>query len=199
MSSRKYFYVLSGILVLFICLIIAGTVGGNMLLQKQSKKLSTLKVENESLEMQQNALIQAKSDVEKYSELDKITRSVVPQDKDQAKTVREIVQIAEQNYVPIKSVSFQTSNLGDSAGGAVPGAPKTSVSQVKPVEGIAGVFTLEIQVSSDGKVSYQNFLKFLEGLEKNRRTAHVTGINLDPNDNGATLEFSLILNAYVKP
>lgn len=201
MNSRKYFYILSGILFLFICAIIAGTVVANMLLQKQSKKLSVLKVENESLEIQQNALIQAKADVEKYSDLDKITKSVVPQDKDQAKTVREIVTIAGQNNIPIKSVSFQTSTLGDAAGsGAVaPGTPKIPVSQVKPVEGISGVYTLEVQVGSDGKVSYQNFLKFLDGLEKNRRTAHVTGISLDPSDNGTKLVFNLTLNAYLKP
>ena len=201
MTSRRYFYLLCGILVVFVGLIIGGAVGGNMLLQKQSKKLSALKVENESLELQQNALIQAKVDVEKYSELDKITKSVVPQDKDQAKTVREIVTIAQQNSIPIKSVSFQSSNLGDATvpGAAAPGTPKTSVSQVKPVEGIPGVFTLEIQVGSDGKVSYQDFLKFLEGLEKNRRTAHVTSISLNPSDNGTKLQFNLTLNAYVKP
>lgn len=201
MASRKYFYLLSGILILLIGLIIGSAIAGNMLLEKQSKKLSALKVESDSIDMQQGALIQAKTDVEKYSDLDKITRSVVPQDKDQAKTVREIVQIAQQNDIPIKSVSFQTSNLGDSAipGAATPGVSRAPVSQVKPVEGIPGVYTLEIQVGSDGKVSYQSFLKFLDGLEKNRRTAHVTGINLDPSDNGTKLVFNLTLNAYVKP
>ncbi len=199
MGSRKYFYLLFAVLVLFIMLIVAGTVGGNMLLQKQSKKLSSLKVESESLEMQQSALIQAKADIERYSELDKITKSVVPQDKDQAKTVREIVTIAQQNGIPIKSVSFETSNLGDSAAGASPSASKSSVSQVKPVEGIPGVYTLEIQVESDGEVSYKNFLNFLDGLEKNRRTAHVTGINLNPAVGGTMLTFDLTLNAYLKP
>lgn len=200
MSPRKYFYLLFTTLVLLMLIIIAATVGGNSILKNKSKELSSLKVENESLELQQNALVQAKADAEKYEELDKITKTIVPQDKDQAKTIREIVTIAAQNNVPIKSVSFETSNLGDAAAAApTPGVPKTSISQVKPVEGIAGVFTLEIQVDSDGKVSYQDFLNFLAGLEKNRRTAHVTGINLSPSDNGTMLVFNLTLTAYLKP
>lgn len=194
-----------GTLGLLIALITSGTVGGNILLEKQSKKLSTLKLENESIETQQNALAQAKKDVERYTELDKIAKSVVPQDKDQAKTVREIVQIAGANNIPVKSVTFQASTLGNAAVAAPQGQDdpatkaKPSVSQLKPVEGIPGVYTLEIQVASAGKVSYQNFLKFLESLEKNRRTAHVNGINLKPSSNGTQLDFNLTLNAYVKP
>lgn len=209
MTSKRYFYVLLVILILFLASIFGATVGGNMILEKQSAKLAALKMEDESIEQQQTALLQAKKDVERFSEIEKITRSVVPQDKDQAKTVREIVKIAGDNYVPIKSISFETSTLGEAKpagpGSAAPAAGSTAapkpptVSQVKPVEGIPGVYSLEIQVGSAGKVSYQNFLKFLENLEKNRRTAHVSGINLEPSEDGRTLEFNLTLNAYVKP
>ncbi len=212
MTSRKYFFLLSGVLALLILVILAGTVGGNIILQKQAKKLLDLKLENATIEMQQTALTQAKKDVERYSEIDSIARSVVPQDKDQAKTVREIVQIAQENKIPIKSVSFEASNLGvvaPKAPAANPDdkttetAPKTpavpAVSQVKPVDGIPGVFTLPIQVASDGKVSYQNFLRFLESLETNRRTAHVSAINIEPDEDGTSLTFNLTLNAYVKP
>lgn len=199
MNSRKYFYALSAILLLLVGLVIAATAGGNSILEKKSKKLYDLKVQNETIEMQQSALVQAKADAEKYSELNKITRAIVPQDKDQAKTIREIVAIAGQNSIPIKSVSFESSNLGDTAGPSSAATPKTPVSQVKAVEGIPGVYTLEIQVESSGKVSYQSFLKFLDGLEKNRRTAHVTGITLNPANGGRDLDFKLTLSAYVKP
>ena len=212
MSSKKYFYGMVALLILLILAIIGSTVAGNMLLEKQSKKLSELKVENESIELQQNALIQAKKDVEKYNEIDQIAKSVVPRDKDQAKTVREIVQIANASGVPIKSVTFPTSTLGQAAptpapapageGGAAStpqAAPKPTDGQVKAVSGLAGVYVMEIKVESNGKVSYQNFLKFLDALEKNRRTAHVNGIKLDPSDNGRNLSFNLTLNAYLKP
>ncbi len=209
MTSKRYFYVMLGVLALLFGLIIAGTVAGNNLLEKQSHKLTSLKSEDSSIEQQQNALIQAKKEVERYSELEKITKSVVPQDKDQARTVREIVKIAGQNGIPIKTISFDTSTLGDTkapaggtgaAGGTAAGQPKQApISQVKPVQGIPGVYSLEIQVSSAGKVSYQNFLRFLESLEKNRRTAHVTSVDLQPSEDGRQLDFNLKLNAYVKP
>lgn len=205
MTAKKYFYVMVAALVLLGLLIAGGAVGGNMLLEKQSRKLSDLKVENETLEQQQTALIQAKADVERYAEIEKIAKSVVPQDKDQAKTVREILQIAAASGVPIKSVSFPVSTLGNApqAGatqqGATTATKQPTPSQLKPVEGIAGVYTLEIQIESNGRVSYQSLLRFLEGLEKNRRTAHVSGINLSPFDNGNRLEFDITLNAYVKP
>lgn len=208
MTSKKIFYIQAGIFVLLATLIIAGTFGGNATLQTQSKKLSAIKVESASIELQQSALIQAKKDIERYSDLDKIARTVVPQDKDQAKTVREIVTIAAQNNIPIKSISFETSKLGEAAPktsvpaegeAAVPKPVAPSVSQVKPVTGINGVFTLPIQVESAGQVKYQDFLKFLDSLEKNRRTAHVSTINLEPTNNGSTLNFNITLNAYVKP
>lgn len=211
MSSKKFFFVLTALFVLLSGLLIAGVVGGNMLLEKKSEELKTLKAENEAVELQQTALIQAKQDIERYAEIESIAKSVVPQDKDQAKTVREIVAIAAENGIPIKSVSFQNSTLGDkpaatsapaaTAGGSAGSATATpkAISQLEPVKGIQGVYTLEIQVSSAGEVSYQNFLSFLEGLEKNRRTAHVTGISLEPSDSGQQLNFNLTLNAYVRP
>lgn len=205
MTSRKYYFVLLAIFLLLLGGIIAGALGGNMLLEKQSSKLSALKAENESIELQQNALIRAKKDVERYGEIDEIAKSVVPQDKDQAKTVREIVQIANEHGVPIKSVTFPASDLGKTAptteGGSTAGSAEKqpAISQVKPVKGIAGVYFLEIQVDSAGEVPYQNFLNFLEGLEKNRRTAHVNNINLEPSKDGSSLNFNLTLNAYVKP
>lgn len=209
MTPKRYFYLQVAVFLLLIALIIGGAVGGNIILQNQSRELSALKVESAAIDMKQSALIQAKKDVERYSELDAIARTIVPQDKDQAKTVREIVQIARENNIPIKSISFETSNLGETKGNApvtsgttgeaTSGPAKPTVSQVKPIPGIAGVFTLPIQVESAGQVSYQDFLGFLESLEKNRRTAHVDTINLEPSEDGNRLNFNLTLNAYVKP
>lgn len=214
MSSKRYFYMLTGCFAFILLLIIGATIGGNYLLQKQSKKLLSLKVENKAVESQQTALVQAKKDIDKYSDLLRITKSVVPQDKDQAKTVREIVNIASTNSIQIKSVTFESSNLGGSStsapaansGGQAAPASQTPaataqppISQLKPVQGIPGVYTLDLQVASDGDVAYQDFLKFLEKLEKNRRTAHVTAITLNPSQDGKRVKFNLTLSAYVKP
>ncbi len=210
MSAKKFFYVQLGLLGLLIAGVLASAVAGNILLEKQSKKLTELRLQNKTIDAQQTALVQAKKDIEKYNQLNEIAKSIVPQDKDQAKTVREIVKIAQDNRIPIKSVSFDSSNLGDmtkttavpdSSGGgsAASSAPKVpSVTQVKPIQGINNVYTFPIQVETSQAVSYQNFLAFLESLEKNRRTAHVGSINLKPSADGKSLEFTLALNAYVK-
>lgn len=200
MTPKKIHFLLIGVLVLLIILICGATYQGNAFFVKQSQKITDLKVEAEAIEMQQNALIQAKKDIEKYSELESIAKTVVPQDKDQAKTVREIIQIANDNDIPIKSVVFDSSTLGDAKPrGGSSQQSQSQISQAKPVEGINGVYALPIQIDSSEEVAYPNFLKFLGSLEKNRRTAHVDTINVTPNEIGSALEFSLTLNAYVKP
>jgi hypothetical protein len=211
MKPKKYFFVMLAVFLLLILAILGATIGGNALLQKESKKLTELKVQDKATEQQKSALAQAKKDIEKYKELETISKSIVPQDKDQAKTVREITKIAEDSGIRLKSFVFQSSNLGqapvaapkpaenesNASAPATPAAPP--LSQVKPVEGIPGVYALEIIVSPQDKqsISYQNFLTFLERLESNRRTAHVDKISVSPNEYGVT--FSLTLKAYVKP
>ena len=147
-----------------------------------------------------------KSNIEKYKELNSIAKSIVPQDKDQAKTVREINKLAAESSIALKAITFQTSNLGQAqsttnagGSGAKPATP--SISQVKPVDGIPGVYSQEITITPDDKspVPYRKFLTFLEKLESNRRTAHVQKITINPGDDGSTLIFVLTLNAYVKP
>lgn len=136
----------------------------------------------------------------------------MPQDKDQAKTVREINAIALESGVRLQQISFSASNLGEAApktpatteGEATPKsatATQPSISQVKPVQGIKDVFGLEINVSSGdaNPVSYYRFIQFLERLESNRRTAHVSNINVVPTENRDEVTFSLVLTAYLKP
>lgn len=204
MTPKRFFFVMTGVLCLLIILIIGGAVGGNSLIQKKSQKLVVLKAESKAIEEQQVSLIQAKKDVEKYSPLNEITKAIVPQDKDQAKTIREINNIAAASRIELKDIIFSTSNLGQAAPKAAEGAPAAApvapaITQVKPVDGIKGVFSLEITISPTGSVSYPDFLTFLEGLENNRRTAHVSKISINPSKDGKSLSFTLTLNAYVKP
>lgn len=197
---------------LAIVLIIATVFFGNSLISKQAEKLKVAKTENQLIDQQEVYLNQAKKDVEKYKDLNEVVKSVVPQDKDQAKTVREISKIAEESGITLKNISFQSSNLGQattttpatnttdtSATTQKPAAP--SLSQVKPIDGIKDVFALEITISNAEKnpVSYDQFIKFLERLENNRRTAHVDEILVKPSDDGRSIGFTLTLNAYVKP
>lgn len=201
-------------LVVILCIsAVAAIVLGNSMLKSKSDKLVDLKLENRVLEEQQTALVRANKDIESYSELENITKSIVPQDKDQAKTVREIVKIAEESGIGIANLSFPSSNLGTStpkpktestegtdSTSTAPAAPP--ITQVKAVEGIPGVYRMEITLQSDTTrpISYVNLINFLSKLEQNRRTAQVAQINITPKPSSVgELTFTLVINVFIKP
>lgn len=202
MTAKKLFYgLLAGIGLLVI--IIALTVFyGNQMLIKQNKKLSDAKVQVANLDLVQSSLVTAKRDIEQYSTIEQIAKTVVPQEKDQARTVREIVKIADELGISISSIGFASSNLGSAAKTKAAATDAgTTTTQTEKVEGLTGVEKLPITVTSDSNkpVSYKNFLLFLERLEQNRRTSQVADVNIQPNaDNRNFINFSLKLNAYIK-
>ncbi len=214
MNSKKVYFGLLGAIGILIIGSIAALYLGNSMLKKKSATLVELKLENRVLEDQQTALVQANKDLDKYAELENITKAIVPQDKDQAKSVREIIKLASESGVQIASISFPSSSLGtaapkpaapaegttDAAAPATPAAPP--VSQVTPVSGINGVYQLELTVVSDtsNPVSYVSLINFLSKLEQNRRTAQVSQISIQPfPSNPNLLTFDLVINVYIKP
>lgn len=205
MRSKRFYFILCGIFALTIVLIGVTAFFGLQHLTAQSKKLQEARTAMATAEQQKVAQAKAKKDIAKYSELNEITRAIVPQDKDQAKTVREINSIAQNYGIKLKTISFPTSTLGQapaksSGGSSTPAPVTTSITQVKPVDGINGVYSLEITIANDKStaVTYNQLVAFLEGLEANRRTAHVQKISLTPDNNGRIV-FNITLNAYVKP
>lgn len=212
MNSKKVYFGMIGLIGILCISAIAAIVLGNSMLKSKSDKLVELKLENRVLEEQQTSLIRANKDIESYSELENITKSIVPQDKDQAKTVREIVKIAEESGIGIANLSFPSSNLGTAtpkaktntegsdAAPAAPAAPP--ITQVKAVEGIPGVYRMEITLQSDTNrpISYSNLIDFLGKLEQNRRTAQVAQINITPKASSpGELTFTLVINVFIKP
>ncbi len=208
MTSKKTFFAMIGVLVLLAVLIAGGTYYGHALLQKESQQLVDLKLENHLLEEQQVSLAKAKKDIEQYAELEGIAKSIVPQDKDQAKAVRELVIIANELGITFSSIGFPESSLGQKAPpkpssdsddpSAAPKAPP--VTQVTPVKGIEGVYLMELSLQQSGSVPYDTFIRFLERLEQNRRTAQVSNITLRPDpENRSQVAFGLTINLYIKP
>ena len=211
------FFVMIGFLAITLVGTAAVIVLGDAKLSKQASKLTELKVENKSLEAEQSSLVQAKKDLIKYSELEKISKSVVPQDKDQAQAVREIVQIAQASKINLKSVTFAPSNLGVGASAAATStttttpaagatAAPTAITQAKPVDGIKGVYAMDITILPDtserNPITYYQFLEFLNRLENNRRTAQVTQIKVDPTStdkNNPYVTFTLSVSIFLKP
>lgn len=206
MNSKRLFYVLVAILVIVNGSGVAAVILGNKYLDKQNAKLTKLKVEADTLDVVQRSLVRAKKDIDNYSDLAKVVATVVPQEKDQARTVREIVKIADESGISIASINFPTSTLGSKtttqgAAGTSQTSQTGTITQTQKVEGINNVERLEITVTSDSRkpVTYTSFLSFLRALEKNRRTAQVGNITINPDsDNPNLVRFSLVLNVYIK-
>ncbi len=209
MTPKRAYFAMIGTLIVFGLLFGATVVMGNKQLEKKSARLLELKVDNLTLDEQQRSLIQAKKDIEKYADLHNITMAIVPQEKDQARTVREIINIADAAGVKIGSVTFPSSTLGQTQAkpttpteGEKPVAAAPPITQVKPVDNIKGLYALEIKVQSDASapVPYSKLIDFLGRLEQNRRTAQVTTITIQPSNLSRDLvTFNLAINVYIKP
>jgi hypothetical protein len=203
-NTKKVYYGLLGTLILVFVMAVGGTLYGTSALKKTGDELLDLKLQNAVLDKEEVSLAQAKKSVNQYSQLEKIAKSIVPQEKDQARTVREIVSLANQSGVSLNAISFPESTLGRTPGGSknskAPAAP-AGTTQLTPVKGLSGVYAMPISVDSnkDRPITYTQLLGFLRRLEQNRRTSHVTDISIMPTEEDRSLvTFSLKVNAYIK-
>ncbi|HEX4774407.1 MAG TPA: hypothetical protein VH234_02735 [Candidatus Saccharimonadales bacterium] len=216
MNSKRLYLVLSGVACLLILGLVAGTYGADSLLTSQSNKLVKLKAKSQALDQEQLILVKIKKQVQTYSNLNQVAKEVVPQDKDQAETVREIANIAATNKIELASISFPQSSLGGVGGSTTSGSASiapaqakgaagskaTTLSQLTPVKNIPGVYLLQIVIANDPtqSVPYAQFISFLQGLERNRRTAQVSTVVIQPGSHQSdNVSFTLTLNEYIKP
>lgn len=200
MSSKRVFYILCIVLVLSITGGGAAIHYGQKYLAHKSNRLNQLKAESRAIEVVQQSLANAKRDIEKYADIEMITQQIVPQEKDQARTVRELITIADRSNIKISSIIFPTSTLGANEKTAANQPQSGTVTQTKKVEGLDKVERLEITIQSQSKhpVLFSDFIYFMRELEKNRRTSQVSGITITPSKDGSRLHFSLTLNIYIK-
>lgn len=196
-----------GINVLIAVAVVASVIIGDKILKKQSDIIRNQRLESAVLEKEQVALIQSKQDLEKYAELQKIAKQIVPQEKNQALTTRQIVNLADKAGIKLGSIGFPSSTLGNAVAkkttdSSTPVADVSDISQAKPVTGIKGLLSLDITVTSDSAKpgSYNQMVAFLDSLENNRRTAQVSQISIQPDSkNTSLLNFSLTLTVFIKP
>ncbi|HWB39468.1 MAG TPA: hypothetical protein VG604_04515 [Candidatus Saccharimonadales bacterium] len=200
MNSKQLFFGMVGTIAVLACALVFGahmTVG---ILKERSQKLVQQKLQVEVLDSQQAALAKAKKEIKQYAQLESIAKTIVPADKDQAETVREIVNIASRSGITLSNITFPSSALGQGTSSA--SSSRVKLSQLTPAKGLSGIYQLPITIDQDANspVSYSQFISFLQQIEQNRRTAQVTSISLIPNaDNPSLLSFSLIINEYIKP
>lgn len=200
MKAKQLYYAL----VASLCIVLAGFVGvgfgANKVLGSQATKLSRLRAETSSAQAQQTAIMQDKGDITKYAQLNTIAASVVPQDKDQAQAVRQIVNLATDSGISsLTSITFPSSTLGTAGAGQ---AANPNFTQLTPVQGITGVYNLQITITEGGgsTVPYDSFLTFLGKLEQNRRTAQVASISVQPDPKAPdNVSFTLVIDEFIKP
>jgi hypothetical protein len=198
MNARQVHTALIAVLALLGVSLLASLYFADGMLQDKSQALANLKAEEQAVIAKRSQFAQDKKDITTYTELNNIAKTIVPQDKDQAKAVREIVNLASASGIPrLSSVAFSPSTLG--------GTAKTTtqnLTQVTPVKDMPGVFSLSITVQQapTSSVPYNNFITFLSRLEQNRRTAQVSSISVTPDQkNPGMVSFSLVIEKFIKP
>lgn len=209
MNSKRAFYLLTAGTILGVISLFGIGIGANYILTKKAVELSSSKADNEAAQKLQEKLAKDKQDLIKYKDLNEAARAIVPQDKSQAQTVREIVRLAEESGIPkLSSVTFPASDLGikkptgDTSSSASPTATTHKVTQATPLKDIPGVYLLPITITQDtsSAISYDTFLTFLKKLEQNRRTAQIHSVAVTPDTKGTDgVSFTIIINEYIKP
>ncbi len=212
MNAKKAFLGMVGVVSLLVILGLGVTYGGYKMVIKQGDELEKAKLESKVADEKQKLLDQAIKDIAEYKDLELITKAIVPQEKDQAKTVLEIVELAKKSGINIQSVQFPASELGQvtkkskaSSGPSLArgGSSSTSgLTQLTEVEGLKGVYEMTITITADPEqnITYDQLLDYLRRLENNRRTAQVSNISITPNvGNPDYVSFSLNLKSFVKP
>lgn len=220
--------------VLFL-LFVASIVGSVMLvryaanwLSESSVELNSLRGEVTELEKQWTDLERAKKVLSEQSEYVTTLGLVLPEDKDQARVVKELYAIADQANVKIDSVGFPSSTLGavtapkpatstetttntpTNAAVSTPAAtPVKSISQATPVKEIPGVQAIELSIGTIASkdplikgIRYEEMTKLLNLIERNRRTMQIRSIGIGQTQNpGAapTYDLSLSIVIFIKP
>jgi hypothetical protein len=212
MTAKRVYYLMIAIVVLLVGGIIGGAYGIQVLLKGESAELASLKAKVGALNQETISLKKAKKDITTYTELYNISKVVVPENKNQAQAVRQIVKLADENGIVLDSITFPASTLGSTPLGTKPGVTSptgpsattgtASLSQLVPVPTIPGVYDLQLTVASSPSrlATYSQLINFLSALEQNRQTALVSSINIQPDSNNHRLfSFNLTLDIYIKP
>jgi hypothetical protein len=167
-----------------------------------------LRTEVAQLDNKQSDLEKAKIALSDYANEQETLSLVLPEDKDQARVVKEIYAIADQSNVRIDSVAFPSSTLGEKAAAKPvptttdtatdasaqnPGTsaatkdtkPTKTISQATPVKSIPGVQSILLSLgtitSKDSTIKgvrYDEMMSLIRLLERNRRTMQIQSIGI---------------------
>lgn len=209
-NAKRLNFVLYGVLGLMVIGAFLLTVYTNKWLTNRSHDLVSVKLDTAALEEKQRNNQRAANELETYKATRQTLEKIIPENKDQAKAIGELLTIASEVGVTISNISFPTSELG--TGTKATGSASTAVTQAKAVDNIPGLLGIEVTLSqidrlgsvSGSGMTYSQLLTFLESVEKNRRTMQIKTIEVLPLKaaaNSAITGYALTLkmNIFVKP
>lgn len=204
MTSKRFFMVMIASAALLLVGFGGGAYQANTMLKAEGEELLDLKLTSAVLDKQRETLNQAKRDIAEFSELEQITKSIIPQEKDQASTIGEIATLAKTANIQLGAIEFPQSELGQAAKGKAktPGSTDSSRTQLTELTDLKGVYVMEINARNhaNNPVTYEQIIQFLNLLESNRRTAQVIDISIQPDqDSTSRFHFTIKLNTYIRP
>ena len=215
MNAKRTYYLLIGLTVVILMATVGVLYLASSLLSKNSQKLVEYKAENAGIEQSKKIYNKAAIDLKKYQPLKAAVDEALPKEKDQAKAVKEIYQIASETGIQIEEIKFTDSTLGQKAkpttttptdNSSASTAPKEStpatpsITQAKPIKNISGVLGIEMTLkikpnTTGGTIDYNRFINFIDQLSLNRRSVQITNVTIAPKLKSAELT-TLI---FVKP
>lgn len=204
MNSKRFYFVLLACIVILAALFVGGAYQSTKLLQKEGDTLVKKKLEKTVLDKKIDNLHKSKRSLTELQNLSQLTSSIIPKDKDQARTIVEIDNLAKAANIKLGSIEFPASNLGNvtKQGKKSNTVTDNTLTQLTELSDLKGVYVMDVTINSVSKspVPYSRLIAFLEGLEKNRRTAQVVSVSITPDtDDINNVSFNIILQAYVKP
>lgn len=217
MNNKKFFYLTTLLLILSFIALFGLAYYGNSYLVKKSDEVVDLKLKNIELSEQQRAYQTLKVNVDKYSYVEDILNSALPKEKDQAKTAREIFQLAEESGIRLAAIQYPASTLATPApttdstsssttGGVTKTDPAKNISQAEPVTGLNGVYAIKATITpivdKDNPVTYDRLISYLDKLESNRRALQVTDIEVSPlgkSGESNAISFTITIKIFIKP
>ncbi len=191
MTPKKLFLATSAGLVLGIGLIGYGLFWGDSVLNMRADEISQLKADQEDLDVRIENAKNLRDQLSEFDDISSLTKEVLPDTKTQENIVGELISIAANRGISLESINF-VGGAGESN--------NVELSQAEAVEGIPGVFS--IQISTSLSTSYANILNILEDIEGNKRRFEVTDISISPtaSEDGITnFSASLQIVTYIKP
>ena len=204
MNTKKAYYLFLGVLVLMIVALGAILYFSRTFLLSNSNRLVAAKLELYKIDETESAYKKNQSLLESNVATAEALAAIVPSEKDQARAVRELTQIAGENGLTIKAVRFPGSDLVvKKTTGTTSTTNTPSVSQAKPVPGLNNVLGVAVEVelnhaTPNTPISTDQVLGFLNQLENNRRNIRVTSINFGSAvDEGKTLKMDTLI--FIKP